>query len=97
MNSSKPPVTGDFCLEVWQKSGPSSYQLNHFALGFDSDSNFLGPVQIRESVTLNHKGDQYAGTFTIDQFDPAGNPQGHVAGNVTATRVTVDTPIASVL
>lgn len=30
MNSSKPPVTGDFCLGVWQKNGPSSYQLNHF-------------------------------------------------------------------
>ncbi len=97
MNSSKPPVTSNFCLGVWQKSGPSSYQLNHFALGFDGSSNFVGPVQIQESVTLNRKADQYSGTFTIDQYDPMGNPQGHVAGNVTATRVTVDTPIGDVL
>src|ERR1700730_16448308 len=97
MNSSKAPVTGNFCLGVWQKSGPSSYQLNHFALGFDTSSNFIGPVQIQESVTVNRKADQYAGTFTIDQYDPAGNPLGHVAGNVTATRVTVDTPVGDVL
>jgi hypothetical protein len=97
MNSSKPPVTGDFCLGVWQKNGPSSYQLNHFALGFDSSSNFIGPVQIQESVTVDRKADQYSGTFTIDQYDPMGNPQGHVAGNITATRVTVDTPVGDVL
>ena len=97
MNSSKAPVTSSFCLGVFQKSGPSSYQLNHFALGFDASSNFIGPVQIQESVTVNRKADQYAGTFTIDQFDPMGNPLGHVAGNVTATRVTVDTPVGDVL
>lgn len=97
MNSSKAPVTGNFCLGVFQKSGPSRYQLNHFALGFDSSSNFIGPVQIQESVTVNKKSNQYTGSFTIDQFDPMGNPLGHVAGNVAATRVTVDTPVGDVL
>ncbi|MGC2491392.1 hypothetical protein [Candidatus Binatus sp.] len=97
MNSSKPPVTGDFCLGVWQKNGPSSYQLNHFALGFDTSSNFIGPVQIQERVTVDRKADQYTGTFTIDQFDPMGNPLAHVAGNVAATRITVDTPVGDVL
>jgi len=97
MNSSKPPVTGDFCLGVWQKNGPSSYQLNHFALGFDSASNFIGPVQIQESVSVDKKADQYSGTFTINQYDPMGNPMGGVAGNVAATRITVDTPIGDVL
>jgi hypothetical protein len=97
MNSSKPPITSSFCLGVWQKSGPSSYQLNHFALGWDTSGNFIGPVQIQESVTVNKKANQYTGTFTIDQFDPTGNPLGHVAGNVTATRVTVGTPVGDVL
>ncbi len=97
MNSSKPPITGDFCLGVWQKSGSSSYQLNHFALGFDSASNFIGPVQIQESVTVNKKANQYTGTFTIDQYDPMGNPLAHVAGDVSATRVTVSTAVGAVL
>jgi hypothetical protein len=97
MNSSRPPVTSSFCLGVYQKSGPSSYQLNHFALGFDSSSNFIGPIQLQESVTVNKKNNQYTGTFTIDQFDPMGNPLGHFAGNVAATRITVDTTINQVL
>ena len=97
MNSSRAPVTQSFCMGVWQKTGPSSYQLNHFALGFDTSSNFIGPIQLQESVTVDKKADQYTGTFTIDQFDPMGNPQGHFAGNVAATRITVDTPIGDVL
>jgi hypothetical protein len=96
-NSSKAPATGNFCLGVWQKSGSSSYQLNHFALGYDISGNFIGPVQIKESVTVNKKANQYTGTFTIDQYDPTGNPLGHVAGNIIATRVTVDTPVGDVL
>jgi hypothetical protein len=97
MNSSKPPITGDFCMGVFQKTGLFSYQLNHFALGFDSSSNFIGPAQIQEKVTLNRKATQYTGTFTIDQYDPMGNPLGHVGGNITATRITVGTQIGDVL
>jgi hypothetical protein len=98
MNSSRPPATGNFCLGVWQKSGPSSYKLNHFALSFDPSGTLIGPAQIREDITLNHKGNQYEGTFTIDQYDLEGNPlPPHITGRVTATRITVDTTVAEVL
>ncbi len=97
MNSSRPPATGNFCLGVWQKSGSSTYELNHFALSFDPSGNLVGPAQIREHNTLNHKANQYEGTFTIDQYDVSGNPRAHVAGKVTATRITVDTRVGEVL
>ena len=97
MNSSRPPATSNFCLGVWQKSGPSNYELNHFALSSDLSGNFVGPAQIREDVTLNQKADRYEGTFTIDQYDAAGNLLVHIAGRVTATRIAVDTPIGVVL
>lgn len=97
MNSSRPPATGNICLGVWQKSGPSSYELNHFALNFDSSGNFIGPGQIREDITLDQKADQYEGSFTLDLFDPVGNLLSHIAGRVTATRITVDTPVGDVL
>ena len=58
MKSSRAPVTQSFCMGVWQKSGPSSYQLNHFALSFDTSNNFVGPAQIHEDVTLDKKADQ---------------------------------------
>lgn len=97
MNSSRPPATGNFCLGAWQKSGASRYDLNHFALSSDPGGNLIGPAQIREQITLDRSGDKYEGTFTIDQFDLLGNPLAHVGGRITATRITVDTPVAEVL
>jgi len=94
-NSLRPPSTGNFCLGVFQQTGSSSYALNHFALGWDLSGNFIGPVQIREKVTLNHSASQYEGTFTIDQFDLAGHVLAHVQGQVTGTRITVNTPLGN--
>jgi hypothetical protein len=97
MNSTRTPVTGDFCMGIWHKTGKFTYELNHFALGFDTSSNFVGPAQIREQITVDKKGNTYAGTFTIDQYDPTGTLLAEVKGNVTATRITVDTTISQVL
>lgn len=94
-NSLRPPATGNFCLGVWQRTGSSTYALNHFALGWDSSGNFIGPVQIRENITLSHNANQFTGTFTIDQFNPAGTVLAHVQGQVTATRINVNTPLGN--
>jgi hypothetical protein len=83
-------VTGNFCLGVWQKSGRSSYKLNHFGLGWDANGDFIGPARIAEEVTVDRSGNHYEGTFTIDQYDPSGKLLAHVTGHVTATRITVD-------
>ena len=91
MNSSKAPITGNFCLGVWKKTGWSTYKLNHFALAWDPTGTiFVGPANIREEVTLDGGGNRYWGTFTIDQFDTHGNTLAHVAGKITAERVTPD-------
>jgi hypothetical protein len=97
MNSSRAPATQSFCLGVYEKSGPASYDLNHFALSFDPAGNFVGPAQIREQVTLNKKADRYDGTFTIDQYDSSGNLLVHITGEVNGTRISIDTPVADVL
>lgn len=72
-------------------------RLNHFALSFDTSNTFVGPAQIREQIALDKKGNSYAGTFTIDQYNSAGNLLVEVKGNVTATRVAVETTIDQVL
>lgn len=97
MNSTRAPVTQSFCMGVWQKTGKSSYELNHFALGFDTSNNFVGPAQIQEDVTLDKKADQYTGTFKIDQYDPSGNLLAEVVGQITAIRITVNTTVQQVL
>jgi hypothetical protein len=85
------PATGNFCLGVWKKFGRSKYKLNHFAISSDINGNLVGPANIREEVVLDHDGDSYSGTFTIEQFDTHGNSLGGVKGRVTGTRITVDT------
>jgi hypothetical protein len=97
MNSTRIPATSSFCLGIWHKTGKLTYELNHFALSFDTSNNFVGPAQIREQITLDKKGNTYSGTFTIDQYNPAGTLLAEVKGNLTATRVTVDTTINQVL
>jgi hypothetical protein len=99
MNSSRDPATSSFCLGVYQAAGSRGFQLNHFALSWDNTgklctpepgapSCFVGPTNIRETVTLNSRANGYSGTVTIDQYDPKGNWMFRLSGNVTAKRIT---------
>jgi hypothetical protein len=105
MNSGRPPQNGDFCLGVWEKTGRSRYKLNHFALGnvIDPTNPTVigpagGPTQIVEDIMLSRDGNHYVGMFTLDAYDTnhALLPGGHIIGVITATRITVHTPVTSV-
>jgi hypothetical protein len=97
MNSTRDPATQSFCTGVWHKTGKSTYQLNHFFLNWDGNHNFVGPGQVQETVSVDKKGDTYTGTFTIDFYDTNGTLLVEVKGDVTATRITVNTTIDQVL
>jgi hypothetical protein len=90
MNSSRPPATGNFCLGVWNKVGPSTYKLTHKVLNFDASGILIGPGTIHEEVIVDRSRTRFAGTFSIDLYDTAGNLIAHVNGEMTATRITVD-------
>ena len=91
INSGKPPITSSFCMGVWKPTGRFTYKLNHVALSWDpTGTTFVGPASIHEEITLDHSGESYSGTFTIDQFDTNGNAIAHVQGTVNATRITAD-------
>jgi len=92
MNSSRPPATQSFCLGVWKRVGGRRYELNHFAISFDPNGNLVGPANIREEVTLEEGKDRFSGSFTIDQFDQAGNTLAHLTGVLAGKRITVDSP-----
>jgi len=96
LNSSRAPETQSFCLGVWKKVKPFHYKLNHFAISW-VNGNLLGPANIREDVILSRDGNSFTGTFTIDQYDQAGNILVHLVGQIHAKRITVDTPITDVL
>lgn len=93
MNSGgRSPSTENFCMGVWTSTGPFSYALNHFALSYDPTTGKLnGKVNIKENVQVQSKGDTFAGTFTLDVFDPTTNANvAHVAGQITGKRLTVN-------
>jgi hypothetical protein len=93
------PSIGNVCLGVWKQTGPRTYILNHFGASFDdsvSPATLLGPAQIRQWITLSPDGNSYSGTFTVDQYDEAGNHLVGIAGTITATRITVTTPESSI-
>jgi hypothetical protein len=101
MNSSRDPVTSSFCLGVWASVGHRTYKLNHFALSWDNTGQFctpkpgatnclVGPANIREEVAVDARGNTYAGTVTIDQYDDAQHLLFHLNGKVTARRVSPD-------
>ena len=91
MNSGRAPMTSSFCMGAWKQTKNGMFKLNHFALSWDSTGqNLVGPANIRELVAVDHTGNHYSGTFTIDQYDTNGNLLAHVAGSVTATRITAN-------
>jgi len=99
MNSGgRPPQSGDFCMGVWEKVSDHAYKLNHFAAGWDpTGSTLLGPAQIQEQITLDRSGNSFGGTFTVDQYVETNGvlnptPVAHFQGNITGTRITVNTP-----
>ena len=89
MNSSRPPITGSFCMGVWKQTGRRTYSLNHWALSWDTTGlSFVGPTHITEVVTVSADGDAYKGTFKITQYDTTGTTsQGGPSGIVVATRI----------
>ena len=92
MNSGRAPLTGSFCMGVWKPLGHGTFKLNHIAMAWDpTGSVFVGPANIRETVTVDRKGNSYSGKFTLDQYATDEKTLlAHVQGTVTATRVTVE-------
>lgn len=96
---SLPSISGNFCLGVWEQTGPRSFRLNHFPQTYDPTGTvYAGTAHLQEEVTVSPDGKRYSGTFTLDQYDPTGKiVLGHVQGTVTGTRITVNSTIADVL
>jgi hypothetical protein len=89
-NPNVDPRTGNVCLGAWTKVGTRSYELAHRVWSYDTAGTFLGTINLSESIYLGHKGRTHTGTFALDFFDPAGNFQFEVPGNVVAERISVE-------
>ena len=90
-NPNVDPRTGNVCLGVWKRADSAgTYKLAHRVWNYDASGNFLGTVNLRETVTLGQNGGTHNGTFTLDFYDSSGNFVTEVAGSVTAERISVE-------
>lgn len=92
------PETGDVCQGVWRQVGPSTYTLNHIAMGWVAPGAGFGiRVHFHVKVKLDPTGNSFTGTYTAgvfavspaDPFDET-TEVASGAGTVTATRVKPD-------
>ena len=83
------PASGNFCLGVYRQTGPNSFHLKHFPLGYDPTTGLLAAkIILTEDVTVDRTGQTFSGSFTIDVYDPTGVTRlQHTVGTVTAHRI----------
>src|SRR5262249_27024682 len=88
LSADKNPVLGNGCAGVWESKGAHGVQLHHLGWTFDTTGTPTGTLVDDESMTLNHKGTGYKGTFDFKFYDTTGTLVKEVAGDDSASRVT---------
>jgi hypothetical protein len=89
-NPNVDPRTGSVCLGVWKKVAPRGYKLSHNVYSYDTSGNFQGKIHLSETLTLGDDGNTHSGSFALEFYDPSGNFEFEVAGDVAAERVSVE-------
>ncbi|MFI5224514.1 MAG: hypothetical protein ACHQX3_09805 [Nitrospirales bacterium] len=89
-NPNVDPRSGNVCLGVWRHAAHGAFKLAHRVWSYDSDGNFMGTIHLSETLTLGPDGNTHSGSFILDFYDPSGNFQFEVPGNVKGERISVD-------
>lgn len=89
-NPNVDPRTGSVCLGAWKETEHRTFKLTHRVWRYDENGNFLGTINLSETLILGHKGNTHSGSFTLDFFDPSGNFLFQVPGSVIGERISVE-------
>jgi len=89
-NPNVDPRGGTVCLGVWKRAPQGVFKLTHRVWNYDTNGNFMGTIHLSETLTLGNGGNTHSGSFTLGFFDPSGNFQFDVTGNVTGERISVE-------
>jgi hypothetical protein len=71
-NPNVDPRTGNICLGAWKEAAPRTFKLTHRVWSYDASGNFLGTINLNETLVLGDKGNTHNGSFTLDFYDPLG-------------------------
>jgi hypothetical protein len=88
-NPNMDPRGGSVCLGAWVENR-GTYRLAHRVWNHSTEGVFLGTINLTESVRLVDHGRGQTGNFSLDFFDPDGNPMPpvHIEGAVVAERIS---------
>ena len=97
LNDIPNPAFGNVCLGVYERDDhhkPLSYRLHHVFWNFDGGGNLAGRGEWDSVLTLDHSGNNYSGTWTMNNFDLSGNlitsgPLAPSSGTLKAKRIMV--------
>jgi hypothetical protein len=89
-NPNVDPRTGPVCLGTWVKTPGGAFKLAHRVWSYDTNGNFLGTIHLSETIHLTQRGSGQTGSFTLNFYDPDGNFEMEVAGNVVGQRIQVE-------
>jgi len=89
-NPNVDPRGGSVCLGVWKLATGSKYQLAHRVWNYDTTGDWLGTINLSETVTVGKGGNSHSGAFELDFYDTSGTFINSVTGTVTAARISVD-------
>ena len=86
-NPNVDPRSGSICLGAWKKAAPRTFKLTHRVWSYDTSGNFLGTINLNETLVLGDRGNTHNGSFTLDFYDPLGNFMFEVPGSVIGERI----------
>lgn len=90
-NPNVDPRGGNVCLGVWTRAtGAHTYTLTHRVWNYDTTGDWLGTINLSETVTVGKDGNSHSGSFTLDFYDTSGNFLMEVTGTVTGERISAD-------
>jgi hypothetical protein len=89
-NPNVDPRTGNICLGAWKEAAPQTFKLTHRVWSYDTSGNFLGTINLNETLVLGDRGNTHNGSFTLDFYDPLGNFMFEVPGSVIGERISPD-------
>jgi hypothetical protein len=92
------PETGDVCQGVWRRLGPSTYSLNHIAMGRPAPGAPFGVrIHIHAVVKVDESGNKYSGkykasVYSVSETEPFDESVEVASGTgvLTGTRVKPD-------
>jgi hypothetical protein len=82
------PRSGNICLGAWKEAAPQTFKLTHRVWSYDTSGNFLGTINLNETLVLGDWGNTHNGSFTLDFYDPLGNFMFEVPGSVIGERIS---------